>query len=184
MDLSKLGYTEKWIARGFLTEEQFRNQLEQFNKGENTNTEHYRYATFKNWLASKTTLTDKQVAQYIKLAREDKDLTMAGSAVKDLYCSPIITNGQFDFIGKKLPHFGSWTRKLIVREVLLRRLESEVVTDQLLNDCIEYKKEFKDNRPLITLISKAQNPEMLSVLLTDGSGKQIRTLVKKRLNKA
>ena len=60
MDLAKLGYDEKWVARGFLTEELFNKQLEAFEKSEKIASE-FRYESFQNWLASKASLQIKRL---------------------------------------------------------------------------------------------------------------------------
>jgi hypothetical protein len=183
MDLAKLGYTQKWMEYGFLTEEALNLQLVEFDKGEDPNTEHYRYRTFQNWLASKTNVTDNEIQQFIELSKEDTDAVMAGSAVRELFTSSIISEDQFELIRLKLPAFGDWTRKLILREVLTKRLQKEEITTELFNECFAYKKEFKDNRLMVVIIEQTNNKELLAEFASNGSGKRMRTLAQKKLNK-
>ena len=58
----------------------------------------------------------------------------------------------------------------------------EEITPELYQKCLQYKKEFKDNRLLILLISKAENQEILMDFANNGSGKRLRTLAEKKLN--
>ncbi|WP_156039969.1 hypothetical protein [Aureispira sp. CCB-QB1] len=46
MDYKKLGYSKKWLEYGLLNESILKMQLDEFAKGGDANTEHYRYWTF------------------------------------------------------------------------------------------------------------------------------------------
>jgi hypothetical protein len=182
MDLDILGYDEKWVSRGFLTEELLLAQIAEFEK-DGIAPEQFRYRAFQQWLASKEALTNKEVAQYIKMAKVDKDQSMAGLAVTNLFLSPLLTKEQFEIMCNKLPSFGDWTRKLIIREVLTRRIAREEILEDLFFECFEYKKEFKDNRLLMAIIEKTENVNLLAKFESNGSGKQLRKLAQKRLAK-
>jgi len=116
------------------------------------------------------------------LANIDPDKSMAGMAVKDLFTAAILTEEQFEIISHKLPAFGAWTRKLIIREVLERRLKKEELSEELFRQCFEYKKEFKDNRLLMRIIELSNNKEILALFETSGSGKQLRKLAQKKVD--
>lgn len=79
--LSKLGYTNLWIDFCILTEEHLNKQLEFFNNSDDKNTEHYRYATFMQYLTSKGSLTDTELDNYLKLVCSAKDSIMTGSVI-------------------------------------------------------------------------------------------------------
>lgn len=116
-----LGYTEKWIEYGFLTEEILQNQLAEFEKGEDQNTEHYRYGAFLYWFDQRNAFSDTEVEHYIELALNDPHELMAGSAIKELFTSSKITDTQYDLIKRELPKFGKWTTKLIQKEEIKRK---------------------------------------------------------------
>ncbi len=176
MKLQDLGYTNKWIEYGFIDLEIIKIQLDEFNKGNDLNAEHYRYRTFINWLESKDAFTDIEIENYFKLASEDPDSLMAGSAVKELFISSKITNSQFELIKSKLPELGNWTKKLILRESLKRRILNEKLSKELVDQCIIYKKEFNDSL-LIELIIKATNEVEFLIDFTNGDfGKRIKNL--------
>jgi hypothetical protein len=71
---------------------------------------------------------------------------------------------------------------MIKREVLNRRIESESITSEIYHEALEYKQEFDDNRPLINIIRKTDNQEILADFEENGCGKRVRTMAQKRLN--
>ena len=182
MDKLQLGYTKKWIDYSFLDKQTLSKQVAEFEKGEDKDAARYRYASFQKWLGGKKKLTNQEVINYIELANDDIDDRMSGSAIKNLFVSSKITNKQFEMIKIKLPEFGEWTEKLISREVLIRRLNDEELTTELFNLCFKYKKDFNDNRLLISIIQKTNNIEFLSLFLELKIGKKIKTLAKNKLN--
>jgi hypothetical protein len=181
MQLASLGYTDKWIEYNFLDKKTFDLQLKAFEQAEDKNTANFRYRTFINWLQAKSRLSNQEIEHFLELAMEDTDKLMAGNAIKELFTSSVISEGQFKSLTLKLPEFGDWTKKLITREVLGKRLDAEEITKELYQECLQYKKEFKDNRLLIQMIGKTENPDILSDFSNNGSGKRIRTIAEKRL---
>lgn len=186
MKLAKLGYTPKWIKFNFLNETILNEQLEELEKSgkdEEENIEHFRYYTFINWLESKKSISDKEIENYLLLAHEDEHQLMAGSAVRSLYLSPILTDEQFEGLKEKLAEFGDWTKKLIVREDLNRRLTKDELTFEFYQECLAYKNKFDDSRLLVTIIAQTEDEKILNDFETNGCGKRIRTLASKRLKK-
>ena len=182
MDLSTLGYTQKWIDYGFITPEFLTQQIDEFNNSEDKNTEHYRLGALSKWLSSTKVLNISEIEQYMEVAKEDPDKLMAGTAMKELFTSTIITDSQFKFLKRKLPEFGEWTKKLIQFEDLTKRINNEPITEELFDACFKYKKEFRDNRLIVKIIKTTDNEDLLLEFETNGSGKQLRTLAQKRLN--
>ena len=183
METLKLGYTEKWFDYSFLDEKMLLKQIDEFEKGDEQKADGFRLTSFQNWLKEKKELTDEEVNQYIELAQNDTDERTAGSAITDLFVSDKITDQQFEVIKNKLPQFGDWTEKLITREVLTRRLNDETLTVELFNLCYKYKSDFNDNRLLISIIKKTDNPEYLSMFANMEVGKKMKTLASNKLSK-
>ena len=180
--MERLGYTQKWLEYNFLNKKILTAQLAEFEKADEQNTAHYRYTSFVNWLEGKKKLTDKEVNNYIHLAKEDTDERMAGSAITDLFVSTKISDKQFETIESRLPEFGEWTKKLITREVLIRRVNKEKLTMELFQLCFKYKNEFNDNRLLISIIKQTNDVEFLSLFSEIKIGKKIKTLASNKLN--
>ncbi|OJJ15401.1 hypothetical protein BKI52_38965 [marine bacterium AO1-C] len=123
MGLNDLGYSDKWIEYGFLNDKMLKLQLDEFHLGNDPNPEHYRYKSFLNWLDKREKLLDQEVINFIELALEDSDQTMAGSALKELLTSAKITEKQFQLIKPEFARLGEWATKVIEREVLKRKNE-------------------------------------------------------------
>lgn len=183
MELNDLGYTDKWVSYGFLNKDILDNQLIEFRKGEDQNTEHYRYGTFLNWLSRKDSFTDQEVQNFIELALEDDDELMAGSAVKELFTSFQINDIQFDIIKSQLPKFGEWTIKLISREELKNKIENENLTEGLLRKCISHANEFNENVLIELIIEQADNSEFIAEFATNDYGEKIRNLANEKLKR-
>jgi hypothetical protein len=174
MKLEDLGYTKKWVDYGLLTEEILADQISEFQEGEDQNLEHYRYGTFKSWLERKGEFTNSEISQFVELALEDSDQLMAGSAVKELFTHPNISDNQFILIKTLLPRFGNWTLKLIQREELKRRIENELLTEGLVRACIDYRQLFNENSLIELIIDKAEGIEILNLFTENDFGKGIR----------
>ena len=183
MELEDLGYTEKWIDYGLLTEEILSDQLSKFQNDEDQNTEHYRYGTFKHWLSLKNQFTELEIVQFIELALEDSDQLMSGSAVKDLFTHPKISDDQFNLIKTELSKFGDWTVKLIQREELKKKIESEPLTEKLVQWCIDHRQLFNENFLIELIINKADEIEIVDQFNTNDFGKRIRNLANEKIKR-
>ena len=115
MDLAKLSYHPKWIEYKFLSKEILEQQLSEFNKGEDTNSEHYRYRTFKSFIQNNPKFTDNQVNHFIELTQIDPDETMAGSALSEFIQSGKLNPNQYLITKQAFIEFGEWTKKVIDR---------------------------------------------------------------------
>ena len=182
MDLSTLGYSEKWLKYGFVDEEHIQAQLIAF-KDEPEDKSQFRFASFCQWLHPKETIDDQEIKHFIQLALEDEDTYVAGSAMRELFTSSILSEQQFEFIKKRLPEFGDWTTKLITREVLLRRIKQEKITNELFESAFEYKEEYKDNRPLFLLIDELDDVEILTRITESNAGKSLKKYAAKKLKR-
>lgn len=115
--LSELGYTPRWMEYGVLTSEILALQYAHWKANEDGGgAEHYRYASFRNFLHNKTALTDAECEQYAHLATIDGDSVMAGAAMVDILRMPILTEKQFLRLAEELSDYGAWTEKIIVKE--------------------------------------------------------------------
>lgn len=181
MKLEDLGYSKKWIDYGLLTIETLRKQFSEFQKGDR-NREHYRYATFVNWLNEKIGFSDLEIKQFIELAVEDSNQLMAGSAIKNLFIHSKISTAQSELIKNVLPEFGPWTNQFIQREELKKRVESENLTEELIKKCIDHREKFKENILIELIIKKSDKIETIAQFAQNGYGKSVRNLANEKLN--
>lgn len=182
VDVRGLGYSKKWLDYGFITEEAYLEQLQESKKSKDKELSEFRLESFNNWLSAQKALNVTEIEQFLELAKEDKDPLMAGTALKSLFVSEILSENQFKFLKRKLPEFGDWTKKFIAFTDLNKRLEKGV-NPELYLDALSYKKQFRDSRPLVEVIKNTDDVEILSDFETNGCGKQLRTMAQKRLNR-
>jgi hypothetical protein len=125
LNLSVLGYTQRWLDHGILTEAQLQTQLTAFTGGEDPHTEHYRYQTLSSYIKSQYSMNDEDVSNLLELMVSDSDSTMASSAVILLLKQAYLTKNQFSTVCLALAAFSEWTQKEIVRE---RDQRSDVIS--------------------------------------------------------
>ena len=60
---------------------------------------------------------------------------MAGAAAAELFNKVNLTDLQFEKLSKSIRHFGNWTKKVITRQKLLRKLKTNNLTDEFFKEC-------------------------------------------------
>ena len=136
INLSKLGYTKKWVDNGLLTQEELNKQLEILKIGDDTNTEHYRYKTLSYFVDSKDNISDNELFNFLEIAINDTDTSMSSSAIVKLLEKDYLTDRQFERVSGSLSAFGDWTKKVIIKQKLVRRLKVEELTDKLFKESL------------------------------------------------
>jgi hypothetical protein len=175
--LLKLGYTAQWLDYGLLTDEHLLAQVKVYDTDDDKNTEHYRYNTFRNYLATKDMLTDLELDHYIELALSDHDKAMAGAALIDLFTRTHLSDRQFHKLITQLKSLGDWTSNTIARQILLRRLKQEKLNDELFRECFE-----KGDNFIQEYLIDLSNREQLEVLSLQGRTKKIRNMASQMLS--
>lgn len=178
-ELSTLNYTQKWLDYGLLTEEKLQSQLAELAKGEDSNTEHYRYGQFLNWLNAKDKLTDLEIEHFIELAKDDPDVTMAGPAMIKLFEHHQLADSQFEYIKSRLPEFGDWTAKIIEHATLQERLDKEKLTQELFHTILNSQY----NGLIRQILDSSNDEEIIGYLAEHGPNKKIRNVAKQKLRK-
>ncbi len=117
VDLLELNYSIKWLETNILTIPILKEQIEEFNKGKDLNTEHYRYKVLKNYIESKEKFTNIEIKNIIDLTLTDKDTSMSSSVLIELFRKDNLTEKQFNDIKIALKSFGEWTNKVIERQI-------------------------------------------------------------------
>lgn len=118
--LSQLGYSRKWIDNGILTETLLKQQLQEFNSGEDDNTEHYRFRTLTAFLQSITFKKERTLEGILEILEDDSDQSMASSVFMSLLKNEVLTNKQFEMVADSFKKFGEWTQKYIDKEKIKR----------------------------------------------------------------
>jgi len=178
--LAKLGYTRLWLDYGVLTIEYLLAQEQEFDNSDSDdkNTEHYRYGAFKNYLSSKSKLSDKEFENYLKLTLADDDTLMASAVAIDLFRRIDLTEDQFRQLCKTLGHFGEWTNKEAIRQTLLRKLRQGKMTTDLFRECVE-----NGDSVVHECVLEIADINQLHALVLKGKNRRIKTLAAKKLQK-
>lgn len=176
--LLTLGYSSLWLDFGLLTEALLQAQLNLFDKKDDKNTEHYRYAAFRHYLAGKEALTDTEFANYSELALSDSHRVMAGAAFIDLFTKVHLSDKQFDELIARLKELGDWTQHTIMRQTLLRKLQQKQLTDELFAECLDH-----GDTVVLEYVIGFADPEQLTILASKGKTKKIRNMSLQTLNR-
>ncbi len=118
--LSQLGYSRKWIDNSILTETLLKKQLQEFNSGEDDNTEHYRFRTLTVFLQTFTFNKERTLEMILEILEDDSDQSMASSVFMLLLKNEVLTNKQFEMVADSYKKLGDWTQKYIDKEKIKR----------------------------------------------------------------
>jgi hypothetical protein len=171
-NLLLLGYTRHWLCYGVLTVDDLRKQCEVFQTGEDTHSEHYRYGTFRRYLANRKSLSDKELADYLHLVLADDDSIMAGTAAQDLFSLISLTDSQFKYACEKVDALdGEWKTRLLTRQKLLRVLKKNGLSPSLFAECL-----INGDRIVQEFIIDLADKQQLVELAANGLTKKVRNL--------
>lgn len=176
-----LGYTQKWFDYGVLSQEAFAEQVSEFQKAEDQNTEHYRYETLLHWMRVKTEFANLEIERLLELLLSDPDQLLAGSAIKELFQRPELSKKQFQLLKKQLPLFGDWTAQLIEREELKKKVQTEPLTEVLIQQCIRYSRTLNEGLLIAMVIEKTTSLETLKRFTEMDFGKRTRNLAQEKI---
>jgi hypothetical protein len=167
-----------WLAYGFVSEADLLTQFETFQKSEDKNTEHYRYAMFLHFLASHKEIDDTTFARYLELAGRDVDPSMARSVLMALRDRGTLTAEQIALLHAH-PLFGEERYQAILRgRDLADRLRTETMNPALFEKCFEgeglkFQRQLLDRDDL--------TPEQVSILAERGGTRAVRNIAGQRL---
>ena len=81
-----LGFTPAWFTLGVVSDAVLMRLRAEWDKGEDDNTEHYRYWAFREFLAAHQPLTPELAAALFDLGAADPDQGMGGSIMANIVC--------------------------------------------------------------------------------------------------
>lgn len=84
----RLGFTPAWYALGVVDDALLARQQAEWDKGEDHNTEHYRYGAFRAFLAAHRPLSPELAAALFELGAMDPDQMMGGAIMADIVHRP------------------------------------------------------------------------------------------------
>lgn len=83
-----LGYTEDWFLLGVIDNHLLEQQRNEWDAGLDTNPEHYRYSSFRRFLAARRPLTADLATALFSLGSQDHDMAMGGTIMADIIRLP------------------------------------------------------------------------------------------------
>jgi hypothetical protein len=121
-NLKILNYNKLWLDNKILTIDLLQTQINEFETGTDTNKEHYRYRTFKNYLQTQSSLTNGQILQLFDIIKTDPDTSMAIAMGLDILKTKSLNIEQFQFAADNLKQvFGDEMQKYIDKEIMWRQ---------------------------------------------------------------
>jgi hypothetical protein len=82
------GFTRRWFELGLIPAELLARMRVEWDKGEDDNSEHYRYWAFREFLTAHRPLTPELAAALFDLGAADPDQAMGGSIMADIVRLP------------------------------------------------------------------------------------------------
>lgn len=126
--LQQLGYSRRWLETGVLNLPTLLQQWEGYGTAERPASEHCRFATFRQYLSSRSKLSDIELAAYLELAHQDPDQSMAQAALMAVAFWPHLTPMQYAALEQD-PRFAAPVfQKRFQRERWLRDLAEMPLT--------------------------------------------------------
>ncbi|KAF0250313.1 MAG: hypothetical protein FD167_295 [bacterium] len=179
--LQKLGYHSLWLEYSFLNEQELTQQIADFCKSEDKNSEHYRYRTFRLFLSKQTVLDDASVQKYIELVQLDYDRSMAKSALINLVEFKGLSIDQLEYLSSHPAFADPVLQKKFSKVKLSNALESQTTSiDQNLFQQILAFKDFELQDRMIK--KNALTTAQYELLAEKGTNKAIRNIAKQILN--
>ena len=80
----ELGFTRDWIDLGIITPDKLSEIEIEWAKGDDPNTEHFRWRAFRDFLSSRESFTDHELIKLYELGASDQDPIMGGSMMVDI----------------------------------------------------------------------------------------------------
>ena len=171
--LRLLGYVPQWVAYGFLSPDDLAQQCETYLQSSDSNTEHYRYAAFRRYLADRQALSATELSNYIELAHLDPNQTMAGAALAELLRWRGLSPEQVDYLATHRAYEAEFLQRLVARRRLLRAVAVGPISDALVEACVA-SKDAEVQRSLVA--SDSLTGEQLYRVVQDGCSRAVRNL--------
>ena len=178
--LLSLGYDQRWLTYGFLSPEDLTRQSAECASTGDQNTEHYRYAAFRSFLAGRLAISESDVSRYIELAKLDPDQTMAHAALADLLAWPGLSADKFEELSTHRDFEADSLQRVAQRRRLISAISNGPVSDALAASCLAGKDSVVQ-RALVAASDVTR--EHLEMLLRDGCNRSVRNLARQRLRR-
>lgn len=179
--LAELRFSPQWLEYEFLDEQFLLDLFDRYQRSDDRNTEHYRYAAFRSVLKKRQAMNDTEIDRYVELAQIDEDHGMARAALHDLLVWSGLTKQQYQQLCA-LPAYAKPTfQKVIRRRQIIEEIHSaEQLTDEAVDRYIVSGDSVVQEALLIKPNISQQHLEMLA---ERGTARRIRNMAKNELRR-
>ncbi len=176
--LALLGYSEEWLEWGLLSEATLQEQVDSYFSDLNPPREHFRCSAFRRILSERSAITEREIEQYLALARIDDSQVMAQAMRLELLLWPRLTPEQFDRLTDHPDFAAPMFQKRALRRRLMTALTTEVtVSATTFANCLASQ----DATVQRTLVSRHElTSEQLQTLVEQGATQAIRNMARDR----
>ncbi len=85
---SKLQFSQEWVDIGILTNDKFCLIKQEYLKGEDEFTEHYRWGAFRTFMQAQNSLSPEELHALYKIGKNDPDYAMGRAILFDIIKHP------------------------------------------------------------------------------------------------
>lgn len=164
-----LEFSDRWFELGLLTEDKLDALGREFDTSDDKNTEHYRYATFRSFLASHQPLSPSEAEALYELGEQDPDPCMGGAMMHDIVDLP---ECPASVLHRAAGSGQNHLVQLVRRKELLSELDAGLTPDVFMR-CLS-SRDSTVQRELLTRWELSQ--EQLECLSQAGSNRAIRNM--------
>ena len=176
--LTLLGYDRRWLTYSFLDLALLDAQHVACLTSDDRHPEHYRFASFGQFLRERSAVSDAELDRYVELAVLDPDKVMAGSALAELLAWPGLGPVQFERLASHTAFELPFLQHLVVRRRLLAAISAGPIDDALLASCLA-SYDSAVQRAFVSVSGVAGSH--LALLAQNGCNRAVRNLASQQL---
>ncbi|MCB0692126.1 MAG: hypothetical protein KDC16_10810 [Saprospiraceae bacterium] len=109
--LQKLGYSEQYLTHGIISMTLLQKQYDDYIRGKETNTEHFRYKVLINYIDTISTLSEEIFDVLLSIIKLDEDSTMSLSVCYYLENKKILNDIQWQRLKNLITGYGGNPKK-------------------------------------------------------------------------
>lgn len=178
--LAAWAYPAAWLASPLLDRDLLAQQFRRRQQGDDSPTEHARYAMFQLHLAPGRTFTDETISELLMLIELDPDAGMASAVFDGLLRHAGLTDAQFAFIGAHPRAQTSAIQRTCEREAIQRKLRANPAPREAI-EAVFARRDSQLERALLDLQLDELTDHELEQLAAEGHGRAVRNQARQRL---
>ncbi|PSB53175.1 hypothetical protein C7B77_19790 [Chamaesiphon polymorphus CCALA 037] len=176
--LMDMNFHAKWLEYDLIDRTFLLNLYERFVLSDDKSTEHYRYGAFRKILQDNQYLDDRNIDNYIELAKIDDDLAMAKAALVDLFRWKGLSDWQYTKLVNSPEFAGEIFQTYHRNKSMMETISKMPISDEIIEDCIQ---NYTANIQECLLYKEDIKRHQLEYIYQHGTKKRIRNMAKNML---